>query len=152
MAQDPDGKVQYILNNTRTSVHTFSFPPLPPQSDPYIKVKVGKGKKGKKISDKDGYVPSNLNPVFGKMFELNAHLPIVSHPGHTHSHTHTLTHSHTGPHTHTHTHSLTHSHTHTLTLTHSHTHTLTLTHTHTHTLTHTHTHTHTHSLAHRTTH
>ena len=66
------------------------------QSDPYIKVKVGKGGKGKKISDKDGYITSNLNPIFGKMFELNAHLPIVSHT-HTHctrvmnlwSHTHT---------------------------------------------------------------
>ncbi|CAI8014042.1 Myoferlin [Geodia barretti] len=53
MAQDPDGK-----------------------SDPYIKVKVGKGGKGKKIADKDGYIPSNLNPIFGKMFELKAHLPI----------------------------------------------------------------------------
>lgn len=48
------------------------------QSDPYIKVKIGKGKKGKKISDKDGYIPSNLNPTFGKMFELKANLPIVS--------------------------------------------------------------------------
>ena len=48
------------------------------QSDPYIKVKVGKGGRGKKISDKDSYIPSNLNPIFGKMFELNAHLPMVS--------------------------------------------------------------------------
>ena len=50
----------------------------PPQSDPYIKVKVGKGGKGKEFSDKDGYIPSNLNPIFGKMFELNADLPLVS--------------------------------------------------------------------------
>ena len=48
------------------------------QSDPYIKVKIGKGGKGKKISDKDDYIPSNLNPIFGRMFELKANLPIVS--------------------------------------------------------------------------
>ena len=47
--QDPDGK-----------------------SDPYIKVKIGK----KTISDKDNYIPSNLNPIFGKMFELPATLPL----------------------------------------------------------------------------
>jgi len=48
------------------------------QSDPYIKVKVGKGGKRKEINDEDNYIPSNLNPVFGKMFELSAKLPIVS--------------------------------------------------------------------------
>ena len=55
------------------STHTFV------QSDPYIKVKVGKGGKRKEINDEDNYIPSNLNPVFGKMFELPAKLPIVSH-------------------------------------------------------------------------
>jgi len=54
------------------STHTFV------QSDPYIKVKVGKGGKRKEINDEDNYIPSNLNPVFGKMFELPAKLPIVS--------------------------------------------------------------------------
>ena len=49
------------------------------QSDPYVKVKIGKGGKQKEINDKDNYVPSNLNPVFGKMFELPVNLPIVSH-------------------------------------------------------------------------
>ena len=64
--------------------HVLALPPPPPppphhsQSDPYIKVKIGKGGKGKKISDKDCYIPSNLNPIFGKMFELKANLPIVS--------------------------------------------------------------------------
>ena len=48
-----------------------------PQSDPYIKVKVGKGGKGKEINDKDNYITANLNPVFGKMFQLEATLPIV---------------------------------------------------------------------------
>lgn len=49
------------------------------QSDPYVKVKIGKGGKQKEINDKDNYIPSNLNPVFGKMFELPVNLPIVSH-------------------------------------------------------------------------
>ena len=39
-------------------------------------MKVGKSKK-KTINDKDNYIPSNLNPIFGKMFEIPAHLPIV---------------------------------------------------------------------------
>lgn len=47
--QDPDGK-----------------------SDPYIKVKIGK----RTINDKENYIPSNLNPIFGKMFELPATLPL----------------------------------------------------------------------------
>ena len=47
--QDPDGK-----------------------SDPYIKVKIGK----RTINDKENYIPSSLNPIFGKMFELPATLPL----------------------------------------------------------------------------
>ena len=54
--QDPDGK-----------------------SDPFLKVKIGK----KVINDKDNYIPSQLNPIFGKMFELPAVLPL--------DHTHTVT-------------------------------------------------------------
>ena len=40
-------------------------------------MKVGKGGKKKTIKDKDNYIPSNLNPIFGKMFEIPALLPIV---------------------------------------------------------------------------
>ena len=52
----------------------FDLQPQDPdgKSDPYLKVQIGKSK----ISDKDNYVPSNLNPVFGKMFELPATLPL----------------------------------------------------------------------------
>jgi len=54
-----------------------SPPSLPPpllhsQSDPYLKVKIGK----KEINDKDNYIPNQLNPIFGKMFELPALLPL----------------------------------------------------------------------------
>ena len=41
------------------------------QCDPFLKVKMGK----KEINDKDNYIPSQLNPIFGKMFELPAVLP-----------------------------------------------------------------------------
>ena len=47
--QDPDGK-----------------------SDPYLKVSIGK----KCINDKENYIKGQLNPLFGKMFELPAKLPI----------------------------------------------------------------------------
>lgn len=42
------------------------------KSDPYLKVSIGK----KTINDKDNYITANLNPMFGKMFELPAKLPI----------------------------------------------------------------------------
>uniref|UniRef100_A0A8C2TRW6 Dysferlin n=1 Tax=Coturnix japonica TaxID=93934 RepID=A0A8C2TRW6_COTJA len=40
--------------------------------DPYVKISVGK----KSISDQENYLPSTLEPVFGKMFELNCTLPL----------------------------------------------------------------------------
>lgn len=42
-------------------------------ADPYLVVHLGKTK----VSDKDSYVPNNLNPLFGKMFELTATIPII---------------------------------------------------------------------------
>ena len=42
------------------------------KSDPYLKVKIGK----KEISDKENYIPNQLSPLFGKMFELPATLPL----------------------------------------------------------------------------
>ena len=52
---------------------TYSLPlSFPLQSDPYLKVKIGK----KEINDKENYIPNNLNPLFGKMFEIPATLPV----------------------------------------------------------------------------
>lgn len=42
------------------------------KADPYVQIKLGK----KKINNKESFVPNNLNPVFGHVFELNAILPI----------------------------------------------------------------------------
>ena len=41
------------------------------QSDPYVKISIGK----KEISDKDNFITSELNPVFGRVYELDAVLP-----------------------------------------------------------------------------
>ncbi|XP_046851260.1 myoferlin-like isoform X2 [Xenia sp. Carnegie-2017] len=50
---------------------------LPPQdnsglADPFLVIQLGK----KKFSTRDEYVPNSLNPIFGKMFEFNAKIPV----------------------------------------------------------------------------
>ena len=67
-----------ILSPSPSFTPSFTPSPSPPfillhsQSDPYLKVKIGK----KEINDKDNYIPNQLNPIFGKMFELPALLPL----------------------------------------------------------------------------
>ncbi|XP_019853166.1 PREDICTED: fer-1-like protein 6 isoform X2 [Amphimedon queenslandica] len=48
--------------------------PLDPngKSDPYLRLSIGKCV----MDDADNFVPNSLNPVFGKMFELSATLPL----------------------------------------------------------------------------
>ncbi|CDS40655.1 myoferlin [Echinococcus multilocularis] len=41
-------------------------------ADPYVEIRLGK----QKISSKDNYIPNNLNPEFGRMFQLKAFIPI----------------------------------------------------------------------------
>ncbi|XP_043285592.1 otoferlin-like [Venturia canescens] len=45
--------------------------PLSGKSDPYLRIKLGKSD----INDKKHYIPNQLNPVFGKLFELDAQFP-----------------------------------------------------------------------------
>jgi len=42
------------------------------KADPFIEVILGK----KKISDKDKYIPNTIQPIFGRMFEIKAKIPI----------------------------------------------------------------------------
>ncbi|XP_047127416.1 myoferlin isoform X1 [Hydra vulgaris] len=42
------------------------------KSDPYIVIELG----SKKINDKDNYIPNDINPYFGAMFELKANIPL----------------------------------------------------------------------------
>ncbi|KAI6649404.1 Myoferlin [Oopsacas minuta] len=50
------------------------FTPQDPfgKSDPYIKIVLGEKEM---INDKENYIPNNLNPLFGKIFEFNTFIP-----------------------------------------------------------------------------
>ena len=47
------------------------------KADPYLVLKFG----DKRISDKEHYVSKQLNPMFGKCFEVEASFPQVAHDG-----------------------------------------------------------------------
>lgn len=55
-------------------IKAIDLQPMDPNglADPYLVVTLGKTK----IKDSDKYIPNTLNPMFGKMFELTAHIPI----------------------------------------------------------------------------
>ncbi|XP_074141635.1 LOW QUALITY PROTEIN: dysferlin [Sminthopsis crassicaudata] len=55
-------------------IRAFGLQPKDPNGkcDPYIKISVGK----KSVNDQENYIPSTLEPVFGKMFELTCTLPL----------------------------------------------------------------------------
>nr|CDS32028.1 myoferlin [Hymenolepis microstoma] len=44
-------------------------------ADPYIEIRLGK----QKVNSKDHYIPNNLNPEFGRMFQLKAHIPLENY-------------------------------------------------------------------------
>ena len=49
------------------------FPMITGKADPYLVLKFG----DKRISDKEHYVSKQLNPMFGKCFEVEASFPQV---------------------------------------------------------------------------
>lgn len=55
-------------------IKAIDLQPMDPNglADPYLVVSLGKTT----IKDQDKYIPNTLNPLFGKMFELTAHIPI----------------------------------------------------------------------------
>lgn len=55
-------------------IKAIDLQPMDPNglADPYLVVSLGKTT----IKDQDKYIPNTLNPVFGKMFEVTAHIPI----------------------------------------------------------------------------
>ncbi|XP_073239418.1 myoferlin-like [Porites lutea] len=55
-------------------IRAIDLQPMDPNglADPYLVVTLGKTK----IKESDKYIPNTLNPIFGKMFELTAFIPI----------------------------------------------------------------------------
>ncbi|KAM3186213.1 hypothetical protein ACTXT7_004799 [Hymenolepis weldensis] len=44
-------------------------------ADPYVEIRLGK----QKVTSKDNYIPNNLNPEFGRVFQLKALIPIENY-------------------------------------------------------------------------
>ncbi|XP_056286997.1 fer-1-like protein 6 isoform X2 [Pseudoliparis swirei] len=70
----PNGPVQVLVR-----VYIISASNLHPadpdgKADPYIVLRLGKNE----IKDRDNYIPKQLNPVFGRSFEMHASFPLES--------------------------------------------------------------------------
>ena len=68
---------QHGLQEVTVRLYVIKGRNLAPQdpngkSDPYVKVMLGDEEV---VDDKDNYIPNNLNPLFGKVFEFDARLP-----------------------------------------------------------------------------
>ena len=84
--KEPAGKVRYFGKSSIKDskpvdcliriyiVRGIELQPKDPngKADPYIVVELGK----KKISDKDNYIPNEINPYFGAYYEMKARLPL----------------------------------------------------------------------------
>jgi len=82
--KEPAGKVRYFANVKDSKpvdclirvyiIRGIELQPKDPngKADPYIVVELGK----KKITDKDNYIPNEINPFFGAYYELKARIPL----------------------------------------------------------------------------
>ncbi|RLU20749.1 hypothetical protein DMN91_007362 [Ooceraea biroi] len=66
MRSQADGKFAF-----RPGINLQPKDPLSGKSDPYLCVKLGKNS----ISDRKNYIANQLNPTFGRMFEIEASFP-----------------------------------------------------------------------------
>ncbi|XP_067460357.1 fer-1-like protein 6 [Thunnus thynnus] len=67
----PNGPVQVLIRVYIVSASNLHPADQDGKADPYIVVRLGKNE----IKDRDNYIPKQLNPVFGRSFEMQATFP-----------------------------------------------------------------------------
>ncbi|XP_051259533.1 fer-1-like protein 6 isoform X2 [Dicentrarchus labrax] len=67
----PNGPVQVLIRVYIVSASNLHPADPDGKADPYIVVRIGKNE----IKDRDNYIPKQLNPVFGRSFEMQATFP-----------------------------------------------------------------------------
>ncbi|XP_073329456.1 fer-1-like protein 6 [Pagrus major] len=67
----PNGPVQVLIRVYIVSASNLHPADPDGKADPYIVVRLGKNE----IKDRDNYIPKQLNPVFGRSFEMHAKFP-----------------------------------------------------------------------------
>uniref|UniRef100_A0A8C9XCE9 Fer-1 like family member 6 n=1 Tax=Sander lucioperca TaxID=283035 RepID=A0A8C9XCE9_SANLU len=67
----PNGPVQVLIRVYIVSASNLHPADPDGKSDPYIVIRLGKNE----IKDRDNYIPKQLNPVFGRSFEMQATFP-----------------------------------------------------------------------------
>jgi len=85
--KEPAGKIRYFSKKLQEKskpvecivrvyiIRAHTLQPKDPngKADPYVTVELG----SKKISEKDNYIPNDINPYFGSFFEMKAKIPLV---------------------------------------------------------------------------
>uniref|UniRef100_A0A8C2XFC0 Fer-1 like family member 6 n=1 Tax=Cyclopterus lumpus TaxID=8103 RepID=A0A8C2XFC0_CYCLU len=70
----PNGPVQVLIRVYIVSASNLHPADPDGKADPYIVLRLGKNE----IKDRDNYIPKQLNPVFGRSFEMHASFPLES--------------------------------------------------------------------------